>query len=423
MRFSFGYNIGINLFSNSNGILYLHKAYSKAVQQTKASTSSTDHLSLQPLYKKIAQNAGHIDHDGYFPDQEFKLMAECGLLAITLPGHWLDFNQPKTVELLKIFRLLGKASLPVGRLYEGHINALQLISLFGKTEQKQRWYADVTAGNKIFSVWNTQGEDGVRIYDLGNGKYRLQGCKTFCSGAGRIARPLVTGELVSPRKKGWQMFVIPTEKVKEIRADSSFWKPLGMRASASFKMDFTGVELDESDLLGLPGDYYKQPYFGGGALRFTAVQLGGGEALLEETHKFLKGLKRTEDPFQRARIAEISYLLETGSLWINQAGTNTDNWKDKPGSIPQLLAYINMARTVIEDVCLRCMQLAERSVGARGLMRPNPLERIHRDLTTYLRQPATDAILTAVGEYVLNQNCTSGLWPEQPDTISLADNY
>ena len=394
-------------------MLYIHKAYSKDVQQSEDLNPLMDHSSLQPIYQIIAQNAAQIDHEGYFPDQEFRLLAECGLLAVTLPGQWLDFVHPKTPELLKVFRMLGKASLPVGRLYEGHINALYLISLFGKTEQKKRWFADVILGKKMFSVWNTQDNEGVRIYDLGNGKYRLQGYKTFCSGAGRIARPLVTGELISPNKKGWQMFIIPTEKVKEIRADSSFWKPLGMRASASFRMDFTGVELDESDLLGIPGDYYKQPYFGGGALRFTAVQLGGAEALLEETHKFLKSLNRTEDPFQRARIAEISYLLETGSLWANQAALNTDNWIDKPDTVPQLLAYINMTRTVIEDVCLRCMQLAERSVGARGLMRPNPLERIHRDLTTYLRQPATDAILTAVGEYVLNQNSTSKLWPEQ----------
>ncbi|WP_234645382.1 acyl-CoA dehydrogenase family protein [Dyadobacter sp. CY356] len=367
-------------------------------------------LSSPLLYQKIAQNAAHIDHEGCFPEQEFKLMADAGLLEIVLPGKSMDFEQHKSNDLLMLLKTIGKANLPVGRIYEGHINALYLVHLFGKTEQKQRWYADVILGKKMFSVWNTQDMEGVRIYDLGNGKYRLQGCKTFCSGASRIARPLVTGELVSARKKGWQMFIIPTEKVKEIKADNSFWKPLGMRASSSFRMDFTGIEISENDLLGLPDAYYQQPHFNGGALRFAAVQLGGAEALFEETHKFLKGLKRTDDPFQRARIAEIGFLVETGNLWIKQAGLKTDQSSENPESIAQLLAYVNMTRTMVEEICLRCMQLAERSVGARGLMRPNPMERIHRDLTTYLRQPAPDATLTAIGEYILKQENTTGIW-------------
>lgn len=69
-----------------------------------------------------------------------------------------------------------------------------------------------------------------------------------------------------------------------------------------------------------------------------------------------------------------------------------------------------MARTVIEEICLRSMQLSERSVGARGLLRPYALERIHRDLTTYLKQPAPDATLTSIGEYMLNQESTHKLW-------------
>ncbi|WP_159469832.1 acyl-CoA dehydrogenase family protein [Dyadobacter sp. 3J3] len=369
-----------------------------------------DHLFSPQLYQKIARNAAHIDHEGCFPEQEFKLFAEAGLLEIVLPSNSLDFEKHKNQGLLTLLKTIGKASLPVGRIYEGHINALFLVYLFGKTEQKQRWFADVILGKKMFSVWNTQDSEGVRIYDLGNGKYRLQGCKTFCSGASRIARPLVTGELVSAKKKGWQMCIIPTEQVKEIKVDNSFWKPLGMRASASFRMDFSGIEISESDLLGAPDAYYQQPYFSGGAIRFAAVQLGGAEALFEETHTFLKGLKRTDDTFQRARIAEIAYLIETGNLWIKQAGLKTDSTTENTDSIAQLLAYVNMTRTIIEEICLRCMQLAERSIGARGLMRPNPMERIHRDLTTYLRQPAPDATLTAIGEYVLKQESTKGIW-------------
>jgi hypothetical protein len=47
------------------------------------------------------------------------------------------------------------------------------------------------------------------------------------------------------------------------------------------------------------------------------------------------------------------------------------------------------------------MELATRGIGVQALLRPHPFERILRDLTTYLRQPAPDAALAAAGKYVL----------------------
>lgn len=371
-------------------------------------TTDLQDQSMQQLFSEIATHAAESDQDGLFPEKEFDLIKHSGLLTITLPGQPLSFHHKHTKELLQLLKRVGRASLPVGRIYEGHINALLLIFLYGNEEQKNRLFAD--AYENRFGVWNTQDAEGLEMHDLGNGRYRLQGSKTFCSGGAWIGRPLVTAKLVSPEKNGWQMCVISTEKVKAIQSDNSFWKPLGMRASASFRMDFTGIEVEEADLLGKPDDYYRQPYFGGGALRFAAVQLGGAEAFLEETHRFLRAAGRTDDPFQRARVAEIGMLVETGNLWINQAASYHDQWLSMPGTSEKLLAYANMTRTVIEDICLRTMQLAERSVGARGLMRPGILERLHRDLTTYLRQPAPDAVQVAAGKYVLDQENTRSLW-------------
>lgn len=48
------------------------------------------------------------------------------------------------------------------------------------------------------------------------------------------------------------MCIIPTEKVKPIAVDSSFWKPLGMRASASFKNEFYGYRNPGKRFAGQP---------------------------------------------------------------------------------------------------------------------------------------------------------------------------
>lgn len=365
----------------------------------------TDQLKL-----KIAENASKIDKEGCYPEEEFKWLAADNLLAVTAPGHEFDFNLPKTASLLTLLKQTGSANLSVGRIYEGHINALQLVHLYGNDKQKQHWFGEAVEKQKLFGVWNTQAQDGVRIYDLGDGDYRLEGSKTFCSGSHLVNRPLITAEMISADKSGWQMCIIPTEKVKPLAIDPNFWKPLGMRASASFKIDFTGVEIQEKDLLGEPDSFYRQPYFSGGAIRFSAVQLGGAEAIFSEVQSFLRMLGRTDDVFQRARIAEMAYLIESGNVLLNQTGEKWDLWISQHQSEEKIIAYAGMVRTFITEICTRVMQIAENCVGARGLMQPSALERIHRDLTLYLRQPAPDATLTQIGEYVLNQEKTNDLW-------------
>ena len=56
--------------------------------------------------------------------------------------------------------------------------------------------------------------------------------------------------------------------------DKQFWHPLGMETSESYGVDFTGACVTASDLIGAPGDFYREPFFRGGAIRFAAVHAG-----------------------------------------------------------------------------------------------------------------------------------------------------
>ena len=333
-----------------------------------------------------------------FPAQEFAWLREAGLLSITLPDEPLAFEHKNTAQQLALLRLVGKGNLSVGRIYEGHINALYLIHLFGTTVQQERWYADARHGQHLFGVWNTQAQDGITIVAQGNGRYMLHGSKTFCSGARRVTRPIVPGQLIDVHgnEQGWQMCVVTLDEYPELPVDPSFWQPLGMKASVSHKIDFSGIELTEEDLLGQPNDYHQQPYFSGGAIRFAAVQLGGAEAIFDATRVYLQQLRRTEDPYQRMRLGEMAILLETGTLWLQQAGEQAD----REAPTEQTINYANMTRSMVERIGLETMRLSERCVGARGLLHPQPFARLHADLTTYLRQPAPDIALAQVGQYV-----------------------
>lgn len=352
-------------------------------------------LAAAELAPRLFAQAPHTDQEGRFPTEEFEWLRTAGLLAaplsIDLGGAGLG-EPAHTTALLSVLRHIGRGNLAVGRVFEGHVNAVQLLQRLGNATQQARWAAEVRRGH-LFGVWNTEAQDGVKLEPLPNGRYRLHGHKTFASGAGSVTRPLLTAALPDG---GWQMLILAADELAPTY-QPEFWQPLGMRASASFVADFTGLEIGEESLLGRPGDYYMQPWFSGGAIRFAAVQLGGAEAVVDETRRFLQQLGRTTDPYQRQRLGEMAFLLANGQHWLHAAAAVVS----ANASPETLVAHANLMRSAIEDICLRVLPLAERCVGARGLLRPEPFERLHRDLTHYLRQPAPDAALADAGRYLL----------------------
>lgn len=366
---------------------------------------------------RLAALAPDSDEEGAFPTAAFALLAQAGLLPVALlparGGLGLGLVPGTSAALHQVLAAIGQGNLSVGRVYEGHVNALHLVQTYGTAKQIAKAATDVHDHALLFGVWNTEASGGIHVAPT-EGGLLLSGAKTFTSGAGHVARALITGALSDGEGAavGWQMCLVPMDEVHP-SIDPSFWRPLGMRASASYRVDFDGVALREDDLIGAPGDYYRQPLFSGGAMRFAAVQLGGAQALFDHLRAFLRDLSRTDDPYQRLRVGEVACLVESGALWLEGGARVADAWLASPGEeeSTHFVAYANLMRSAIEKICLETMTLVERSVGARGLLRPLPFERIHRDLTLYLRQPAVDAALAGGGVYVLGQTAPAAtLW-------------
>ncbi len=59
--------------------------------------------------------------------------------------------------------------------------------------------------------------------------------------------------------------------------------------------------------------------------------------------------------------------------------------------------FANKFRTIVRNICEEVLSLSEMCVGLLGMMQPHPLERIHRDLSVYLKQPGPDKALNSVG--------------------------
>jgi alkylation response protein AidB-like acyl-CoA dehydrogenase len=156
----------------------------------------------------------------------------------------------------------------------------------------------------------------------------------------------------------------------------------------------------EEDIVGGDNDYHRQPDFSAGAWRFLAAQLGAAAALHDLTRAHLLAAGRAADPHQRARLAEAAVAIESARLWVDAAARQAETCSDAAESA-RAVGYVGMARMAVEPIALEVMALAQRSVGLSSLMATSPMERIARDLSTYLRQPAPDAVRDGVAAAAL----------------------
>ena len=214
------------------------------------------------------------DGQGGFPAQAIARLRRAGHLAAPLPEALggAGLCEPARVDALRaLLTEIGRDDLAVGRLFEGHVNALALVLRYADTAVAERLARDAAEG-QLFGVWNTEPAEGGLVLDGADG---LEGVKTYASGAGFVTRPLVTARIADGRRLMLVLRLEPGE-----RADLSDWRVHGMRTTATGTVDFSGLGLRDGEVIGAPDDYWRQPFFFAGAWRFLAVQLGGIEAVI-----------------------------------------------------------------------------------------------------------------------------------------------
>lgn len=331
---------------------------------------------------EIRARAPERDRNADYPAMEMEMLANVGLLAATLPPNYggLGFGMAgQSAELATLLYQLGHASLPIARLYEAHVNALQLVFHYGNGTQKLRAAEDSLHG-RLFALWVTDPPHGEALRLKGN---LLLGGKAFCSAAGWAKRALVTAHA----PEGIRMLVLSTENAKVTRGNIAL---SGMRAAITGEMDFSNVAVEPDALLGAPDDYQREPVFSAGAWRGSAAALGGLGALLGVTRRDLRHRQRDTAPAQRARFGQLAIAHEGARLWVGQAG-ETACALDEPSEA--VVASVNLARIAVEQYCLEAIQLSQRALGLSAFMAGSDAERINRDLAAYLRQPAPDEVL------------------------------
>jgi alkylation response protein AidB-like acyl-CoA dehydrogenase len=157
------------------------------------------------------------------------------------------------------------ADLSLGRLAEGHVDALAILAESGRGP---------AAAGAIYGVWAARSGAGGTTARLESDGWHLSGHKPFCSGAGLADRALVTADTPD----GYRLFDIAVPAhVVERHPDS--WPAVGMADSQSETLEFGGPALDRECEVGGPGFYLERPGFWFGAVGVAACWYGGAAGL------------------------------------------------------------------------------------------------------------------------------------------------
>ena len=306
-----------------------------------------------------------------------------------LGGVGLSANDQQ-LTLCSILRLIGAADLSAARLFEGHVNAIMLVCRYGSTRQIEALAADVKAG-AFAGVWGAEDARGLRRVENGNA-WTLEGTKILASGAGTVTRPLVP----IGTAEGHVLYLLSLQPGE--RANMTSWIPLGMKATQSGTVDLTGITVGGAEQIGEAGDFMRQPFFSGGAWRFCAAQLGAVERLTALFAEQLRSRGRDADPYQLRRIAESAAACTTAAFWVEESARR---FGDESLDSAAVVAFANLTRLVTERAALDVMEHVQRGAGLPALMGSNPIQRILRDLSTYLRQPVPDLAMSEAAKAVL----------------------
>jgi alkylation response protein AidB-like acyl-CoA dehydrogenase len=333
------------------------------------------------LLAGIERRAAAVDEGREDLSADVEALRQAGILTAPLPdGGGIGVLPSGALACVALLRAIGRANLSLARLVEGHVNAVKLAVLYGAPATRKRVEAGVRAG-RLMGVWGADAGAPVTLSRRG-GAFVLEGTKRFASGLGVVADAVVTAATDGCT----QLVLVPADDPS--RADPAAWRMSGMRATRSGTYRLDGLLVDEWQLLGEPGDYGREPHFEGGVWRYCAAHLGGAEALYGHMVGQLTAAGRADDPLQARRIAEAAVACETARLWVTTAALRAEAGG---GDAEGAAAYALLAREATEAACLTVIDTVERALGTAAHDTANPVERLRRDLSLFLRQAAPDA--------------------------------
>ncbi len=353
--------------------------------------------------EKFAPRASQYDRDATFPTENYRDMADAGLLGICIPeaegGLGADLKT-YMITAAEIGRFCGATALTFNMhvsscLWTGDLlDRLDLDDAVRTQhhEMRRMHYRRILDEGKIYAQPFSEGgaaAAGFKAFGTTalkvDGGWRVNGKKIFASLSGHanyygaLCTALQTPDDKHSRRNTMYLAVPADAEGVSVVGE---WDPLGMRGTVSRTLIFEDVFVpDEGQLMPLgvyPEAASRWPHM---FMTLTPSYMGIAQACYDFTVAYLRGevpgtppVKRRMYPTKQIAVAQMRVMLEqTKALWFAAISEARPN----PGKDCLMRAWAAQ-HTVMENAN-ELAQLAIRTCGGQSMLRSLPLERLYRD--------------------------------------------
>ncbi|MDC2860515.1 MULTISPECIES: acyl-CoA dehydrogenase family protein [Delftia] len=320
-------------------------------------------------------------HTDLSPADQLALLVAQGADRLPLPGHG------HTLQRWRALAEVAAHSLSLAKLYEGHTDALAILS---------ELQADLATEGLRWAVWCAE-PPGERVQATPTAPHaaahagmavQLSGHKPWCSGARAVDRALVSGWLADGRR----CLIAVTMDQPGIRRDDSHWQAVGMAASASADVHFDGAT---GVLVGAPGQYLSRPGFHHGGAGVAACWHGAAARIASHLQQ---AVGQGEDPHRQAHLGALDVALAGAAGLLRDAAARID----ATPSDPCLLA-VSRARLAVEAAAEEVLRRVPRAIGPGPLCKNRGLAQLMADLPVFIRQSHAERDQAALGRLLADK--------------------
>jgi alkylation response protein AidB-like acyl-CoA dehydrogenase len=383
-----------------------------AVSQFPRSIAPVDQAVLDRITRRLGETAEAFDRSGEFPRANFDILAEEGLIGLTVDpaygGRGAGFS-----ETLRVLGAVAKGepstALILFMTYAYHANPSRGPSwpayLYDRIAREAVAGGGLIGGLRVEPELGTPVRGGLpkTVARRTADGWALSGTKIYSTGSTGLSWFSVwakTDEEI-PRVG---MFLVASDSPGIVI--TPVWDHLGMRATVSHEVTFTDTPLPLDHAVDVrapdawapvPGDNAQGLW---NALAISTIYDGVARAARDWLRSYLNdrvpsnlGASLATLPRVQEKFGEIEALLQVNRTLIETAAADADRGQGPGASAANIIKYIATGNAI------RAVQIGLELTGNPGLSRNNPLERHYRDvLCSRIHSPQDDTILVAAGK-------------------------
>ncbi|HVT40216.1 MAG TPA: acyl-CoA dehydrogenase family protein [Gemmatimonadaceae bacterium] len=352
-------------------------------------------------------NSARQDHDGKFPDDVRKGMAELGLMGLNIPEDYGGFGASAMV-FNRVFGEIGAAD-PALTVYFGAHQSIGCkgITLFGTEDQKKRWLGKCASGELIAAFCLTEPGSGsdaqamrcTALPSADGTHYALNGQKIWISNAGYAGVLTVFAKV--PVKEDGKTKQRVTAFIVDAHAPGislgKIEQKMGIKASDTRTITLENVQVPVADRLGDVGQGFKiaLEILNSGRLGLAAASSRGARHILDIALAYAKQREQFGRPIGSFEMIQRKFAVAAAECYASDAAWMlTASMVDRGGIDFSLETAA--CKIFASELAFRASCDAQQIAGGIGYSKEYPYEQAVRDSRINLIFEGTNEILRAL---------------------------